>query len=82
MGNSFLLIVVGLLIFYLVISNKWLCVEGALACMLGKTNSPTTTGAPTTPTSPAPTGLPQLIKPPTAQTLVSYSNILNGGFGI
>lgn len=72
MGNSFLLIVVGLLIFYLVISNKWNCVEGALACMIGKTNQPASA-----PTAPSPTSLPQLIKPTTPSTLTSYSNILN-----
>ena len=28
MGNSFLLIIVGLLIFHLIISDKWKCFEG------------------------------------------------------
>lgn len=36
MGNAFLLIVVGLLIFYLVISDKWSCVEGFAGCVTGR----------------------------------------------
>jgi len=39
MGNSFLLIIVGLLIFYLIISDKWKCFEGFLACLANKTES-------------------------------------------
>lgn len=39
MGNSFILIVIGLLLFYLVISDKWYCVEGFLACVLGRSNA-------------------------------------------
>lgn len=73
MGNSFLLIVAGLLIFYLVISDKWKCVEGFFACVTGKTNQPATNS-----TTPAPTSTP-IIRPTTPATLVSYSNILNGG---
>lgn len=59
MGNSFLLIVVGLLLFYLVISNKWFCVEGFVGCITGA-NNPTTGGAPLT-SSPigAPTASPR-----------------------
>lgn len=36
MGNSFLLIVIGLLLFYVVISDKFYCVEGFLSCLGGK----------------------------------------------
>lgn len=35
MGNSFLLIVAGLLLFYLVVSDKWKCVEGFAGCVTG-----------------------------------------------
>jgi hypothetical protein len=82
-GNSFLLIVVGLLLFYLVISNKWKCVEGFAACVLDSGTAPTT-GAPAPPSVPNPTGgLPQVIAPPTIGTLVSNSNLLlRGIYGI
>lgn len=36
MANSFLLIVIGLLLFYVVISDKFYCVEGFLSCLGGK----------------------------------------------
>jgi hypothetical protein len=36
MGNSFLLIVAGLLLFYLVISDKFFCLQGFGACLSGK----------------------------------------------
>lgn len=36
MGNAFLLVIVGLLLFYVVISDKFYCIEGALACLGGK----------------------------------------------
>lgn len=36
MGNSFLLIVIGLLLFYIVISDKFYCVEGFLSCLGGR----------------------------------------------
>lgn len=42
MGNSFLLVVVGLLLFYLVISDKFYCLEGAIACMTGSKVDPAT----------------------------------------
>lgn len=42
MGNSFLLIVVGLLLIYLVASDKFYCLEGCAACIAG---SGTKTGA-------------------------------------
>lgn len=66
MGNAFLLIVVGMLLFYIVISDKFKCVEGFLGCVLGNSGAaatPTTSIAPTVqaPTLPAlptlPTGL-------------------------
>ena len=67
MGNAFLLIVVGLLLFYVVISDKWKCVEGFAGCVLGTGSAaPQPTGAtlPTVPTVPtAPTigyGYPDL----------------------
>jgi hypothetical protein len=66
MGNSFLLIVAGLLLFYLVISDKWKCIEGFGACVLGQTGaangSPITTGLPSLPnvTNPQPIGMPNL----------------------
>lgn len=36
MGNAFLLIIAGLLLFYVVITDKWYCIEGALGCLAGK----------------------------------------------
>lgn len=36
MGNGFLLIIVGLLLFYVVISDKFYCLAGAAACLTGK----------------------------------------------
>lgn len=35
MGNSFLLIIVGLLLMYVVLSDRFYCIEGALACLFG-----------------------------------------------
>jgi hypothetical protein len=35
-GSAFLLVVVGLLLFYVVISDKWFCLEGCAACLSGK----------------------------------------------
>ena len=35
MGNAFLLIIVGLLLFYIMISDKFYCVEGFMACLGG-----------------------------------------------
>lgn len=69
MGNSFLLIIAGLLIFYLVISDKWKCVEGFAACVGGKSaNNNTNVNLPNLPTLPntqsqpigAPLGFPNL----------------------
>lgn len=39
MGNAFLLIVVGLLLFYIVVSDKWKCVEGFAGCVSGRTGN-------------------------------------------
>lgn len=56
MGNSFLLIVVGMLLFYVVISDKWKCVEGFAGCVVGgagaSTTSPTGASLPTVPALP------------------------------
>jgi hypothetical protein len=57
LGNSFLLIVVGLLLFYLVISDKWRCVEGFAGCVTGKAsganvNLPSNTALPNLPNVP------------------------------
>ncbi len=65
MGNSFLLIVVGLLLFYLVISDKWSCVEGFLACIKGSTAAQTNTSVTAPNTSN--TALPQI--PATLQSI-------------
>lgn len=35
MGNAFLLIIVGLLLFYIMISDKFYCVEGFMSCLGG-----------------------------------------------
>lgn len=61
MGNAFLLIVVGLLLFYLVISDKWFCVEGFLGCVTGikGANTQAGTGAPTDAPNRPPTFLPK-----------------------
>lgn len=81
MGNSFLLIVAGLLIFYLVISDKWKCVEGFAACIAGKTNAPSNTVAPTVSPAPSTTTLanPQLINGIPTTSLPYLQSI---GFGI
>lgn len=65
MGNSFLLIVAGLLLFYLVISDKWNCVEGFAACVTG------TTGAK------VPTIAPTITQPTLPQTLTQHIGIPN-----
>lgn len=57
MGNAFLLIVVGLILFYLIISSKWYCVEGFVGCLIGANKGTggtpnTTLGAPRIPTTP------------------------------
>jgi hypothetical protein len=39
MGNAFFLIVAGLLLFYVVISDKFYCIEGCVACLGGKLDS-------------------------------------------
>lgn len=57
MGNGFLLIIAGLLLFYVVISDKFYCLVGAGACLTGKYQSSSPTeggsfGAPLNPTVP------------------------------
>ena len=44
MGNAFLLIVAGLLLFYVVISDKFYCIEGCVACLAGRTPGPGSAG--------------------------------------
>lgn len=44
MGNAFILIVVGLLLFYVVISDKFYCLEGCFACLAGRTPAPGSSG--------------------------------------
>jgi hypothetical protein len=51
-GNSFLLIVAGLLVFYLVLSDKWKCVEMFAACVSNKSNNVNTVSLPSLPTQP------------------------------
>lgn len=51
MGNSFLLIVAGLLLFYLVVSDKWQCVEGFAGCVTGRAENQNIS-APNFPTPP------------------------------
>lgn len=66
MGNSFLLIIAGLLLFYLVISDKWNCLEGFAACVVGKTGN---TGiAPTT-------GVPAVPQMPTTLSQIALPNL-------
>lgn len=36
MGNAFFLVVAGLLLFYVVISDKFYCIEGCIACLGGE----------------------------------------------
>lgn len=35
MGNALLLIIAGLVLFYVVISDKFYCIEGCVSCLLG-----------------------------------------------
>ncbi len=36
MGNAFFLVIAGLLLFYVVISDRFYCVEGCIACLGGE----------------------------------------------
>lgn len=36
MGNAFILIVIGLLLFYVVISDKFYCIEGCVSCLANR----------------------------------------------
>lgn len=36
MGNAFFLVIAGLLLFYVVISDKFYCIEGCIACLGGQ----------------------------------------------
>lgn len=38
MGNAFVLIVVGVLLLYAVISDKFFCLEGCFNCLAGRTD--------------------------------------------
>lgn len=83
MGNSFLLIIAGLLIFYLVISDKWKCVEMFAACVTDKQS-----GASVAPTvfnnvpqvNTNPNVVNTQIGVPSFPTLALNSNFLNNGF--
>ena len=74
MGNSFLLIIAGLLVFYLVISDKWRCVEGAAACMTGKSNNGGTSAAPANALPQLPQVKPQAVNFPSLTSLALNTN--------
>jgi hypothetical protein len=44
MGNAFLLVVVGLLLYYVVISDKFYCIEGCIGCLAGRDPGPGASG--------------------------------------
>ncbi len=78
MGNAFLLIVVGLLLFYIVVSDKWKCVEGFAGCVTGAGGT-----QPNTPTLPALPKVPDVLQhKPISYGYPDLSANINWPYGI